>query len=133
MSILKTIGFALIGKQALADIKAEVVALTTATVKAEEAAKPLEKRFSSKEREQFLADALYSPARGNQLAAGLLTIITGGDIATSLALTNAARDAELTGAGFMKKKSQVHQQAKLIGMTKADTNLAVELAVRLSK
>lgn len=132
MSILKTIGFALIGKATLAEIKAEVVTLTTATVKTEEQAKSFNERTNTPQRERFLSDQLVASGRRQQVAGALLTSLVG-SIDNALELTNKAREAETTGAGFMKKKSMVHQLAKSYGMGKADTNLAVELAVRLSK
>lgn len=130
MSILQKIGFALIGQSALAEIKKEVVTLTTATVQAEEALKRAHaiREVESNARVGIASAEQTIKEQAQHYALSQLVGAAGG-----LDLIAEARAAELSGEGFMKKKARVHKLAKTFELSKSRTNLAVELAVQLSK
>jgi hypothetical protein len=132
MSILKNIGLFILGDSALAEIKNEVVELTTRTVLTTEARKVFTDRTSFGEREDFLQNELHETGRRRQVQAALLTQLTGsGDNAFTVA--DAARKAEESGEGFMKKKAAVLKVVKELGLSKSKSQLVIELAVQLIK
>lgn len=132
MSIIQKIGFALIGATTLAEIKKEVVELTTRTVLATEGLKSFFERTTSSQREDFIANELFNAGRIRQVQAALLVQLVGGE-GPAFTITEAARKAEETGEGFMKKKAAVLKVVKELGLSKSASQLAIELAVQLSK
>lgn len=130
MNFVQKIGLALLGKQALAEIKKDVVTITTASVQAEEGLKrvsAVNAAFDDGVKTTVKGYATY-PAGTQAL---VLENLVGKDATQTL--IKAAGEAEASGEGFMKKKAAVHKIAKTLGLSKSGANLAVELAVQLIK
>lgn len=134
MSILKSIGLALIGKKNLAAMNGETTNLARTTLLAEQAGQPLTTVAGRVRLEQFFANTLAerSAPGDNQITAALLVGLAGSTKAAE-ALVAAAAHAEGTGEGFMKKKAAVLKVAKSLDLSKSQCQLAIELAVQLIK
>jgi hypothetical protein len=134
MSFLQTLGLKLLGADALAVIKGEVVQLTRATVAAEQDRAEVDTFVPRSRLEKFFQYTLNSRAQAgaNQVTSALLKGIVGDH---ALLITNAARDAEASGEGFMKKKAAVLKVIKefVPTLTKSQQQLVIELAVQLAK
>ncbi|MCY1445574.1 hypothetical protein D9M71_620940 [compost metagenome] len=132
MNILQTIGLKLLGQQALAAIKGEVVDLTRISVAQENKAKSFAERTTSNEREDYIQAEISHPGRLRQVQAALLVQLVGCQ-ERAFEVTKAADVAEASGEGFMKKKAAVLKVVKEFGLSKSVSQLVIELAVQLSK
>jgi hypothetical protein len=132
MSLLQTLGLKLLGSDALAAIKAEVVTLAERTFRKTEDNKSFVDRTSTHDRELFLSDEIANPGRLRQIQAALLVQLVG-DKQRAYEVIKASDEAEASGEGFMKKKAAVLKVVKEFGLSKSVNQLVIELAVQLSK
>lgn len=131
MSILQTIGLKLLGTEALATIKKEVVEITRKSVLAEEAGKSIGERVGYTKLNDYVRAVNAQPAYRDLILRTALGHLVGP--ANVDALVSSAVEAEKSGEGFMKKKSAVLKDAKLYTTSKSEAQAAVELAVQLTK
>lgn len=132
MNLLQKLGLKLLGQPALAAIKGEVVDLTRLSVAQETKAKSFTARTTTGEREDFIQAELGETFRRRQIQAALLVQLVG-TADNAFTVAEAARVAEATGEGFMKKKAAVLKVVKELGLSKSQSQLVIELAVQLSK
>lgn len=138
MSFLQTIALKLLGQEALAKIKADVVEITKRTtleeVDKKNKTQPLEAIVGTPRLERFFANVLEERAAAgpNQITSALLRAIVPEG---AFGIEVAAREAEGSGEGFMKKKAHVLRAVKEIAphLTKSQQQLVIELAVQLIK
>lgn len=138
MSFLQNLGLKLLGAEALAAIKAEVAAITEkktrATIEEENKSKPLSAIVGNFRVERLFAETLDERAGpgANQVTSALLRALVPEG---AFGIEVAAREAELSGEGFMKKKAHVLRVVKEVAphLTKSQQQLAIELAVQLIK
>jgi len=139
LSFLQNLGLKLLGTDALAAIKGEVVDLTRKTVEDEHATalreQPLSLMVGASRLETFFHDTLRARARAgsNQVTSALLLSLVGDNYQVAYSITEAARVAEESGEGFMKKKAAVLRaiREKELGLSKSQEQLVIELAVQL--
>lgn len=133
MNFLQKIGLALLGDARLAEIKKDVVDLTRRTIEHENKTTSLVDLVGRDRVERHLSAALAHGGRYDQIVRSLLVQQFYGDEQKANALIDAAVEAEKSGEGFMKKKAAVLKVAKELGLAKSKANLAIELAVQLTK
>lgn len=145
LSFIQNLGLKLLGSNALATIKGEVVKLTErsteqkvrGTVEVENTTRPLGEVVGRGRLEEFFRDALKSRAGagGNQVTAALLLALVHGDTSAAHAISKAAQTAEDSGEGFMKKKAAVLKVVREVspGLKKSQEQLLIELAVQSIK
>lgn len=126
MSILKKIGFALIGKETLATMNLDTVQLTRTSVEAEQ-----KELFEAQFEQRFFQETKLA-SRQAQLLSAVLFHLTGSSDKAYQVIT-AADVAEQSGEGFMKKKAAVLKVVKELGLSKSQNQLVIELAVQLIK
>lgn len=135
MNILQKLGLKLLGAAALATIKGDVVELTRKAAKIENESFPISSVVGTNRLEDWLQGQLETKFRGSQVQAALLRNLVDGDRDKSYAIIEAARVAEESGEGFMKKKAIVLKVIREVapGMKRSAEQLAIELAVQLIK
>ncbi|MNC04037.1 hypothetical protein D3C87_1249310 [compost metagenome] len=135
MNILQKLGLKLLGAAALATIKGDVVELTRKATKIENESFPISSVVGTNRLEDWLQGQLETKFRGSQVQAALLRTLVDGDRDKSYAIIEAARVAEESGEGFMKKKAAVLKVIREVapGMKRSAEQLAIELAVQLIK
>uniref|UniRef100_A0AB39CD74 Tail assembly protein n=1 Tax=Pseudomonas phage RVTF4 TaxID=3236931 RepID=A0AB39CD74_9VIRU len=135
LSFIQNLGLKLLG-DALSTIKGDVVTLTRKTVEKENETKTLDAIVGTPRLERFFQNVLTdrSGPGATQIASALLSGIVGGN-KVAYAITEAARTAEESGEGFMKKKAAVLRVIREVapGLKKSQEQLAIELAVQLIK
>ncbi|WDS62200.1 hypothetical protein [Pseudomonas phage D6] len=138
MSLLQTIGLKLLGEKALAEIKGEVAKITERTtretIEREIPTRAINDLVGRGRLEQFFHATLEARAKAgpNQVTSALLRGIVGEG---AFGIECAAREAEASGEGFMKKKAHVLRVVKEVApqLTKSQQQLVIELAVQLIK
>lgn len=133
MNFLQKIGLALLGDARLAEIKKDVADITRASVAHEIKNTSLVDLVGRERVEKHLTSTLQHGGRYDQIVRSLLIQQFYGDEEKATTLIDAAVKAENSGEGFMKKKAAVLKVAKELGLAKAKANLAIELAVQLTK
>lgn len=126
MSILKKIGFALIGKETLATMNLDTVQLTRTAMEAEQ-----KELFKAQFEQRFFEETKLASRQAQLLSAVLFHLTGSSDKAYQVIA--AANTAEQSGEGFMKKKAAVLKVVKELGLSKSQNQLVIELAVQLIK
>lgn len=144
LSFFQNLGLKLLGSDALAEIKGEVVKLTERTteqkvrqaVTVENITRPLRDLVGLDRLESFFRDTLLNRAGagGTQVTSALLLSLVGTTEA-AWKISEAAQNAEASGEGFMKKKAAVLKVVREVvpGLKKSQENLVIELAVQSIK
>lgn len=133
MNFLQKIGLALLGDKRMAEIKKDVVDLTRRTVAHEQKNHSLVDLVGRERIEDYFSTRLSNGSNYDRIVRAVLIQLFEGDAFKATALIDAAVKAENSGEGFMKKKSAVLKVAKELGLVKSQANLAIELAVQLTK
>lgn len=136
LSFLQTLGLKLLGTVALNEIKDGVAAETKRSTEREVLSRSVSELVPASKIEQIIHDAISTRAGtgSNQVTSALLRNLAGSN-ENAYQITKAARDAELSGEGFMKKKAAVLRKIREVapGLPKSAEQLLIELAVQSIK